>query len=179
MSNEADTLYCANHPQTPTLLRCSRCEKPICPRCAVQTPTGYRCKDCIRSQQKVFETALPQDYVLGTAVAGALSLLGSLFIPLLSWFTIFLSPIAGVVIAEAARFVTRRRRARMLFIAIAGAAVLGSLPVLLYSLGLLFALLPRSGLAAGSAIYSLIWRVVYTAVIASTVYYRLSGINIR
>jgi hypothetical protein len=29
-----------------TGLRCSRCGKPICPRCSVRTPVGLRCPDC-------------------------------------------------------------------------------------------------------------------------------------
>ncbi|MBA2247993.1 MAG: hypothetical protein H0W23_07685 [Chloroflexia bacterium] len=29
-----------------TGLRCNRCGKPICPRCAVRTPVGMRCPDC-------------------------------------------------------------------------------------------------------------------------------------
>ncbi|MCC7024078.1 MAG: hypothetical protein IT338_14740 [Thermomicrobiales bacterium] len=37
---------CAEHPDTETRLRCSRCGKPICPRCAVRTPVGMRCPDC-------------------------------------------------------------------------------------------------------------------------------------
>ncbi|HNW14496.1 MAG TPA: B-box zinc finger protein, partial [Anaerolineaceae bacterium] len=52
-----DTLYCKNHPQRETYLRCNRCNDPICVQCAVLTPTGYRCKNCISGQQKVFETS--------------------------------------------------------------------------------------------------------------------------
>src|SRR5688572_1664775 len=35
------TLYCVNHPDTETLLRWNRCERPICLRCAVLTDVGY------------------------------------------------------------------------------------------------------------------------------------------
>ena len=35
-----DTLYCANHPTIATSLRCNRCNKPICHKCAVLTPVG-------------------------------------------------------------------------------------------------------------------------------------------
>lgn len=37
---------CADHPDVETRLRCSRCGKPICPRCGVRTPVGMRCPDC-------------------------------------------------------------------------------------------------------------------------------------
>ncbi|MBL8128361.1 MAG: hypothetical protein JNM64_12030 [Chloroflexia bacterium] len=33
---------CAEHQEVETRLRCSRCGKPICPRCAVRTPVGMR-----------------------------------------------------------------------------------------------------------------------------------------
>ena len=35
-----------NHPNVQTVVRCSRCEQPICPRCMVPTPVGMRCRSC-------------------------------------------------------------------------------------------------------------------------------------
>lgn len=37
---------CSYHPNVMTGLRCNRCGKPICPKCAVRTPVGMRCPDC-------------------------------------------------------------------------------------------------------------------------------------
>lgn len=37
---------CSYHPDVRTGLRCSRCGKPICPKCGVRTPVGMRCPDC-------------------------------------------------------------------------------------------------------------------------------------
>ena len=39
------TTYCAEHEDTPTSLRCTRCEKLVCPRCMVQAPVGIRCRE--------------------------------------------------------------------------------------------------------------------------------------
>lgn len=39
-------MKCATHPQTETYVKCSRCEKAICPACMISTPVGYRCRDC-------------------------------------------------------------------------------------------------------------------------------------
>ena len=61
---DENKLYCYVHPDRETLLRCNNCERPICTQCAVLTPTGYRCKECIRSQQKKFETAENSDLVI-------------------------------------------------------------------------------------------------------------------
>ncbi|MBA2595076.1 MAG: hypothetical protein H0V00_00430 [Chloroflexia bacterium] len=44
---------CAEHPDVETRLRCSRCGKPICPRCGVRTPVGMRCPDCAGTRSAV------------------------------------------------------------------------------------------------------------------------------
>jgi hypothetical protein len=167
-------ITCANHPDVETSLRCNRCEKPICTRCAVLTPTGYRCKECVRGQQKLFETTEWYDYPLAILLAGGLAFLGSLIIPRLGFFALFLAPVAGTLIAEVIRFATRRRRSLRLFMLTAGAAAVGSLPLLV--LGLI-GLVLGGGSAGG--LFSLLWQGLYTLAVTSTVYYRLSGIQIR
>lgn len=169
MSEETLTLYCANHPSVETTLRCNRCEKLICARCAVPTPTGYRCKECVRGQQKTFSTAEWYDYLLSAVIAGLLSFAGSLIVPRLWFFAIFLAPVAGVIVAEAVRMATRRRRSKLLFQTASAAAILGSLPPILLLL---------IGFSSGSLI-SLLLHGYYTFTVASTIYYRLGGISIR
>jgi hypothetical protein len=64
---------CADHPDVETRLRCSRCGKPICPRCAVRTPVGMRCPDCGGTRSSV--AASPTQTLVaagaGLAVAAA------------------------------------------------------------------------------------------------------------
>jgi hypothetical protein len=167
-------LYCANHPTVETSLRCNNCEKPICPKCAKLTPTGYRCKDCVRSRQKVFDTAVWFDYPLAFAVAAILAFVGSYVASFLGFFTLFVAPIAGVIAAEAVRFVTRRRRSPRLYLTAATGAVLGSLPLLLVEI---LALMLGGG-HLGSLL-GLVWQGLYTFMVTSSFYYRLRGINIR
>lgn len=173
MTDAPPTLYCANHPQTPTTLRCNRCEKPICAKCAVLTPTGYRCKECVHLQQKTFDTTQWYDYLTSTVIAVLLSLAGSYFVPLLGFFTIFLAPVAGVIIAEAIRFVIQRRRSKLLFQLSTAAVILGSLPVLLLKLIPIFF---SGGLGSFLAI---IWQAVYIFLATSSVYYRLVGVRFK
>jgi hypothetical protein len=168
------TLYCYNHPDRETMLRCNRCDRPICTSCAVLTPTGYRCKECVRGQQKVFDTAQTIDYPLAFIVAGVLSFAGSIAASFLGFFTLFIAPVIGVILAEAVRWVIRRRRARLLFQLATAGAIAGALPILLSSLfGVFFF---HNG---GYGLIGLIWPAVYTFLVASTTYYRLSGIQIR
>ncbi len=168
------TLVCYNHPDRETMLRCNRCDRPICTSCAVLTPTGYRCKECVRGQQKVFDTAQWIDYPLAFVVAGVIAFIGSMIASYLGFFTIFIAPIVGVVLAEAVRWVVRRRRAKLLFQIATAGAVLGALPLFLLALfgGLL------GGRIGGVGLLGLIWPGVYVFLMASTAYYRLSGIRI-
>lgn len=166
-------IYCVNHSNRETLLRCNRCERPICTECAVLTETGYRCKDCVRGQQKVFETARWADYPLAIGVAGILAFVGSIVAGLLGFFTLFIAPVAGVLIAEAVRWVVRKRRSRWLYRSAALAAAAGGSILLLIDL---LSLVLGMG---GFALWAIIWRAVFVILITSTVYYRLSGINIR
>jgi hypothetical protein len=76
-------LYCANHPETETYLRCNKCGKPICLKCAVLTEVGYRCKECIREQQNVFYNAMTYDNWIAFAVAAGITLVAW---PLVSFF---------------------------------------------------------------------------------------------
>jgi len=174
MTDTPPVLYCANHPTVETSLRCNNCDKPICPKCAVLTPTGYRCKECVRNQQKIFDTAQWFDYPLAIVLGGVLAFLGSQVVSYVGFFTIFLAPIAGLIIAEAVRFIIRRRRSRNLFLATAIAVAVGSLPPL-------FTLILSSLLGLGGfyALLPLLWQGLYTFTVTSTVYYRLKGINIR
>jgi hypothetical protein len=170
------SLFCYVHPNRETMLRCSRCERPICANCAVLTPTGYRCKECLRGQQKIFETAQWSDYPLAILIAATLSFIGSIVASRLGFFTIFIAPIAGVLTAEAVRWVIRRRRSRLLFRLATFAAIAGGLPILLRAL---YIILLGGGGAGFFSIFAILWPGLYIFLVASTVYYRLSGIQIR
>ena len=164
--------YCANHPAVETALRCNRCGKPICARCAVRTPTGYRCRECVRGQQKVFVTAEWYDYLLGFVTAGILGLVASLLASLVSglsfigWILIVVgAPSAGMVIAEGVRLVTRRHRSRALFITIAAAVVVSALPVIILNLLRL-------------DIFTLLFQGIYLFIATPVIYTRLSGLRL-
>jgi membrane associated rhomboid family serine protease len=44
---------CYRHPNRETGVRCSNCERPICPDCMTSTPVGMRCPECARQKVKV------------------------------------------------------------------------------------------------------------------------------
>src|SRR3972149_4976134 len=85
-------LTCANHPTRETSLRCKRCNKPICASCAVLTPVGYRCRECVREQQAIFDTAGGGGLAVG-AGGGA----GYLLVQSAPWLLVALSGQPAVV----------------------------------------------------------------------------------
>ena len=131
-----EVLYCAIHPNVETVLRCNRCGKPICTRCAVQTPVGYRCRQCVGQQQSAFYSGGTADYVIGGGIALVLGGIASFLMSMLvGWFfALILGPALGIGISEAVRFAVRRRRSRYLWLAVGGGIVVGSLPALLVAL---------------------------------------------
>ncbi|MCW5875914.1 MAG: hypothetical protein KIS85_03440 [Anaerolineales bacterium] len=163
--------YCYNHPQTETSLRCNNCDRYICTKCAVHTPTGYRCRECVRGHSKVFETAKPLDYVLGFVIALVLSFIAGLIATRLGFFVILLAPAAGSIIAEAVRAVTGRRRSPLLFRLTAAGVAIGGL---WYALPVLLSLLSGGNT---SFLLSLLWPAVYTLLATSAAYYRHAGIQ--
>jgi membrane associated rhomboid family serine protease len=44
---------CYRHPKRETGVRCSNCERPICPDCMTSTSVGMRCPECARQSTKV------------------------------------------------------------------------------------------------------------------------------
>lgn len=50
--DESSESYCYGHKDTPTKLRCSRCERPICGRCAIPASVGQHCPECVAEARR-------------------------------------------------------------------------------------------------------------------------------
>lgn len=121
-------MYCINHPRTETLLRCSRCLRPICTRCAIRAPVGLRCPDCAKIGRSPLYVLQPQHYAIAGAVSLALSLVGGALIPRFGlWIAFFLSAPAGGIIAEAVMRTIHGKRGRPVQIITAVGIALGAL----------------------------------------------------
>ncbi len=119
---EPESLTCANHPDRETLLRCNKCGKPICISCAVRTPVGYRCTDCVREQQNIYFNAMGRDNIVALAVGFALTLIVAPIVGFLlgsiGFFGFFIAFIigsgAGTLVARIIRRAVGNRRGRKL-----------------------------------------------------------------
>ncbi len=137
--------YCYRHPNVETSLRCKKCDRYICTKCAKQTPVGYICPECLRAQEDKFYTGNFGDYLIAAAIALPLSLVSAwvftFLIGNIGWFAwliaFFLAPIVAGFIAEVVRRAVKRRRSRYLAHTVAGSLILS---VLLFAFPLLLTL---------------------------------------
>jgi len=124
---EAKTLYCANHPDRETLLRCAKCGKPICVQCSVRHPVGLRCKECAQVQKSpIYNISIPE-YGLAAVIGLVAATVGGALMGLIGggwgWYLGFiLGPVIGGMIAEAMHRPIRLKRGRGMQI-LAGACI--------------------------------------------------------
>ena len=111
-TNASGETRCSYHPGVSTRLRCSRCGKPICPRCGVRTPVGLRCPDCAGVRglptYATSPTVLARAGGAGLAVALGVGLLWG-FAP--DW-GFYLALLLGFGVAEAMAWASNAKRGR-------------------------------------------------------------------
>jgi len=118
-------LYCANHPDTETFLRCGKCEKPICARCRVSTPVGFRCYEC--ANLKVLPTyAVSTDYYAKAVVAGgAAAAITGVLMGLFPAFAFWAALAMGIAVPESIAAATNQKRGPGLRAVAIGAIIFG------------------------------------------------------
>lgn len=145
-----EEFFCVNHPKEATLLRCSKCLNPICGRCAMRTPVGWRCPDCTGAVAgrtgyyvpTLLSQVTSQQYLkalagmLGVAIIGGIAwgqfrLLGD-WGDWSFWFVFAISLLSGEVVG---RISNERRNAQLMWIAGAG-VVIAALVAALWTLGI-------------------------------------------
>jgi hypothetical protein len=131
----SDTLYCTVHPTVETALRCNKCGRPMCIKCSVRTPIGYRCKECIKGQQAVFDNATGLDLVKQAAASLIFGVIAGIMVSFIGsmlsfWGWLLAIPagaFAGALISDMALRVSGRRRSQRTWVVIAAGLVVGAL----------------------------------------------------
>ncbi len=120
-------LFCYRHPDRETWVRCGRCDRPICPRCAVQGPVGFRCRDCGKPAFDPLTSFTPVEAVGGLAVSAGGGLLAALVAAQIGFFSIIVSYFAGRLIAEGVVRVTGFKHGRVMLVVVFAGIVAGAL----------------------------------------------------
>ncbi len=110
VTSETDEPQCTYHPNVRTRLRCSKCDTPICPRCAVETPVGFRCPECAAVRglptYRTSSGTILKSVGIGLVVAIATGVLWGLF-P--SW-NFYATLILGFGVAEGIAWAAKDKR---------------------------------------------------------------------
>lgn len=110
LTRNSGEVKCSYHPGVMTRLRCSRCGKPICPRCGVRTPVGLRCPECAGVRglptYRTSSGTLAKSAALGFAVALAVGVLWG-FWPI---WNFYLCLALGFGVAEAMAWASKGKR---------------------------------------------------------------------
>src|SRR3954451_6627924 len=102
---EADDgqMFCYRHPDRETWVRCGRCDRPICVKCSIQGPVGFRCRDCGLMKNDPLTTFRPAQLGLAVGVSLLAGTVAGVIAGQLGFFSIVVSYFAGGLIVEAVR----------------------------------------------------------------------------
>jgi len=73
-----------------TVIRCGKCETPVCPKCSVIGPAGIRCRDCAALRSSHLYQVDPSRLALGVLASLAVGVAGGYALALFFRFGFFL-----------------------------------------------------------------------------------------
>jgi len=146
-------MKCAYHPDVETNLRCGKCDKPICPKCMVQTPVGARCRDCAGLDKLPTFRVSARYYLIAAGTALGMAFACGAVWGLIQWllpvffFSLLIAAGAGYAIGEVTSLAVNRKRGT-------GLAVIGGIAVAIsYAVTFFFGALPIG-------IFSIIYHII-------------------
>jgi hypothetical protein len=120
-------LFCYRHPDRETWVRCGRCDRPICPRCAMQGPVGFRCRDCGKPVNDPLTSFTTPQLVLGGLLALGAGTVGAMIGLQLGFWSIFVGFFGGGIIADLVMRVTGFKRGPVMVGILVGGIAVGTL----------------------------------------------------
>ena len=124
-STDDGSLFCYRHPSSETYIRCNRCDQPICTKCAVQTPVGFKCRQCGLVKSATISSFSAQQLLLGLGASiGGGALIG--FIGgQMGFFSILVGFFGGGIVAEAFVRVVGMKRGPIMSLMLYGGMIAG------------------------------------------------------
>jgi membrane associated rhomboid family serine protease len=84
--SRAESWGCYRHPYEEAGVRCTRCDRPICPRCMITAPVGFQCPECVKGAPPVrrfSEMRRPASQQIAVTI-GIIAVNVALFLPTMS-----------------------------------------------------------------------------------------------
>lgn len=94
---------CAFHPNVETNVRCVECERPICTKDMVDTPVGYKCKQCARQLPSARRAVKPKQFAFAALASAAVGVGGAFLLAAMGLAHWLMMGVLGALTAEAAR----------------------------------------------------------------------------
>lgn len=120
-----DEVRCTYHRSELTRLRCSRCAKPICPRCGVRTPVGLRCPECAGVRGLPTYRTEPGSLAKAAAAGFAVAIIVSLIWAYIPAWNFFLALLLGFSVVESMIPIVQGKRGSELQAVAIGAVLVG------------------------------------------------------
>lgn len=132
-----ETLYCYNHPNRETGLRCTSCDRAICTDCATPTPVGQICPECARIRRPVNYQVEWQHLAVAAIVSffyGAVTTFLALYLfGMIRFFAIILAfllgPASGNLLVRGLEPITAKKRGRAMQLAVGIGYGIGAVPL--------------------------------------------------
>lgn len=118
---------CAFHRGVETEVRCSECERYICPKDMVPTPVGYKCRECARPARSQYVTVKPRQLAGGIGMGLLAGVAGGLLLGMIGWTILFVSLAWGMLVGEAVRRGSGGHRGPVMATVAAVCVILGGL----------------------------------------------------
>lgn len=118
-------MYCYRHPQEQTYLRCGRCDRPICARCRVSTPAGFRCLECANLQVLPTYAVNATYYVRATLAGLGAAAVAGVLMGLFPAFEFWVALLMGIGVPEAVSASANQKRGPGLQMVAAGSIIFG------------------------------------------------------
>lgn len=118
-----EKLTCYKHPDRETLLRCGRCDRPICPDCLRHGATGVRCEDCVSLSPRERGQADRRQLQRAAVAALLVAVVGGLLLGAVGLISLVTSAVLGFGVGTAALSAADRHRGPLVQ-GIAGSAAL-------------------------------------------------------